>query len=263
MDILDRYRQSLSTLDRLDPDAERRLAHAARQGDPDARRRLVEASLPFVIGVAREYRRWGVPLEDLIQQGNIGLLQAASRFDPDRSCRLITYAVYWIRAEIRDYVMRQHRMARVGTTRSERRAIRAWRSRGLDGADSLVEESGMPAERAERLLAMLKHGDVSIDVPYGGRAPLVDRIRDDEPTPEEHLDATLGREHLRRRVADAIDTLSEREQRIVRARLMSEEPLTLEQLGTEMGVTKERVRQIEARLREKLRLELSELRAVA
>ena len=99
---LDQYRASLRRVETLDADAERELAREWADGNQAAGARLIESSLPFVISIAREYRRWGVPLEDLVQQGNLGLLKAASKFDPDKNCRLITYAAYWIRAEIRD-----------------------------------------------------------------------------------------------------------------------------------------------------------------
>ena len=98
---LDSYRRDLSSVAPLAADEEIELAKRWREGDRLAGERLVEASLPFVIKVAKEYRRWGVPMEDLIQQGNLGLLRAAKKFDPEQGCRLITYAVYWIRAEIR------------------------------------------------------------------------------------------------------------------------------------------------------------------
>ena len=98
-------------------------------GDQHAGTQIVEACLPFVVSIALEYRRWGVPLEDIIQQGNVGLLKAAAKFDPERECRLATYAAYWIRAEIREYVVRAFRVVRLGTTKGERRALRAYRTR--------------------------------------------------------------------------------------------------------------------------------------
>ena len=141
---LDRYRASLKRVEILDAEAERELAQRWAEGDDQAGALLIESSLPFVIAIAREYRRWGVPLEDLVQQGNLGLLKAASKFDPDKNCRLITYAAYWIRAEIRDYVVRSYRIVRLGTTRTERRAMRAFRRKPVESAQALAEENGMP-----------------------------------------------------------------------------------------------------------------------
>ncbi|MEZ4255058.1 MAG: sigma-70 family RNA polymerase sigma factor [Polyangiales bacterium] len=155
---LDRYRRSLAHVQVLEPAEELRLAAAWRAGDERAGQKLVEASLPFVIRIAREYRRWGIPLEDLIQQGNVGLLKAASKFEPAKDCRLITYAVYWIRAEIRDYVVRSYRIVRLGTTRTERRAMRMFRRTPVESVEALAEVSGMPLERAKALWPLLAEG---------------------------------------------------------------------------------------------------------
>jgi len=160
---LDRYRASLRRVEILDAESERELAQSWADGNQPAGARLIESSLPFVISIAREYRRWGVPLEDLIQQGNLGLLKAASKFDPEKNCRLITYAAYWIRAEIRDYVVRSYRIVRLGTTRTERRAMRAFRRKTFESAQTLAEESGMPLRRAKQLWPLLARGDVSLD----------------------------------------------------------------------------------------------------
>src|SRR5208282_411377 len=101
----------------------------------------------FVISIAVEYRRWGVPLEDIIQQGNLGLLRAARKFDVTRECRLATYAAYWIRAEIREYVVRGFRVVRLGTTKSERRALRTYRTTGESDPERLAASSGLTPER--------------------------------------------------------------------------------------------------------------------
>src|SRR5262245_14961304 len=114
------YRTELATRTTLTPEMEHDLADRFRRGDREAGRRLIEACLPFVMTIALEYRRWGLPMEDIVQEGNIGLLKAAERFDPDRGCRLATYAAYWIRAEIREYVARGYRIVRPGSSTSER-----------------------------------------------------------------------------------------------------------------------------------------------
>jgi len=260
---LDRYRRSLANVETLDPETERNLAERWRAGDERAGRQLVEASLPFVIRIAREYRRWGVPLEDLIQQGNLGLLKAARKFDPEKQCRLITYAVYWIRAEIRDYVVRTYRIVRLGTTRTERRAMRTYRRSGVDDAKQLAEESGMPLARAEKLWPLLAQGDVSLDLSYEDRGPAVDRLDAGTATPEDvtaHEDEMDG---VKAVLQDALGQLSDRERRIIEARLLAEDPITLEKLGRELGVSKERVRQIEERACTKLRGQLEDFRPAA
>ncbi len=260
---LDRYRASLRRVEVLDAETERELAQRWADGDQAAGARLVESSLPFVIAIAREYRRWGVPLEDLVQQGNLGLLKAASKFDPDKNCRLITYAAYWIRAEIRDFVVRSYRIVRLGTTRTERRAMRAFRRKAVDSPEALAEESGMPLSRARQLWPLLTRGDLSIDATTSDAPGAIERMSYKQPTPEE----SVARSEAVHRVRDALDSalrsLSAREQRIVEARILADEPRTLESLGREMGVSKERVRQLEVRAREKLRNRLEHLRPAA
>ena len=237
------------------------LALRWRHGDERAGRRLIEASLPFVITVATEYRRWGVPLEDLIQQGNLGLLKGAIRYEPERDCRLITYAVYWIRAEIRDYVVRAYRLVRIGGSKGERRALRAYRRTREDDPEKLAALSGISAERVERLQPMLKQRDVSLDASIDGESPAVDRLRDPGDSPEEIADQNDTADKRRARVDTALSTLNERERWIIERRILGEDTVTLEALGKVLGISKERVRQIETRALEKLRGTLSDLAA--
>ncbi len=261
--ILDRYRASLSNTPSLAAEEELDLARRWRTGDPDAGHRLIEASLRFVVSVALEYRRWGAPVEDLVQQGNVGLLKAAAKFDPAKGCRLITYAGYWVRAEIRDYVVRNYRVVRLGTTRTERTAMRSFRRHGSDNPTELAEASGMPRARAEKLLPLLQHRDISLDASNDEQPPRVTGLPTDIETPES---TTLRRDtvlNVRQVLDNTLPTLSDRERRIVEARLMSEDPMTLAELGSEMGVSKERVRQLEARVCAKLRALLEEFRPAA
>jgi RNA polymerase sigma-32 factor len=260
---VDRYRASLAHVEPLDAETERALAVRWRAGDDDAGRRLVEASLPFVLRVAREYRRWGVPLEDLVQQGNLGLLKAAAKYDPDKSCRLVTYAAYWIRAEIRDYVVRTYRIVRLGTTRTERRAMRTYRREGIGTAAELAQQSGMPQARAEKLWPLLAGGDMSLDARFGDRGPAVDRLRDQQADPERSVMRDHTNRAVREALSEALGELSDRERRIVEARMLADDPCTLEHLGREMGVSKERVRQLEARARRKLQHSLAHLAPAA
>lgn len=260
-DSFDRYRASLSHTEPLDPHLERELARQWSAGDAAAGDRLIKASLPFVIAVALEYRRWGAPLEDLVQQGNLGLLKAARKFDPGRDCRLITYAVYWIRAEIRDYVVRAYRLVRIGTTKGERRAMRAYRKTREEDPVELARVSGLPVEQVERLLPMLRTRDVSLDAHWDDEPSAFDRIADARIGPDEAFRAESDRAHAKHRVAAAIDRLPEREAMIVRERLLVDEPITLEALGVRLGISKERVRQLEERARKRLKEDLAELAA--
>lgn len=258
---LEAYRNSLTGISPLKPDEERSLAERWRQGDKIAGRKLIEAALPFVITIATEYRRWGVPLEDLIQQGNLGLLKATSRFEPGRDCRLITYAVYWIRAEIRDYVVRAYRVVRIGGSKGERRTLRAFRRTREEDPAKLAAIAGVSTESVERILPVLKQRDVSLDAAPDGDAPAIDRLRDDTASPEEQALDHAQDQHTRGRIDEAMSNLSQRERWILEHRMFGETEATLESLGRELGISKERVRQIEARALQKLRGALSDLAA--
>ena len=250
---LDAYRRDLSDIVPLSADEEQALAAAWRAGDQRAGARLVSCSLPFVIRIAKEYRRWGIPMEDLIQQGNLGLLRAALKYDPAAGCRLVTYAVYWIRAEIRDYVVRGYRIVRLGTTRSERKALRAYRRDGAESVEELAASSGMPLARAQQLWPLLSQRDVALDASWDDRGPAADRLSAPAASPEEELACCEERYCVRKLLDAAMGELSERERWIVEERMLADEPRTLESLGRELGVSKERVRQLEARARTKLR----------
>lgn len=260
---LDAYRRDLVDVAPLDAQTEKDLAVAWRAGDQRAGERLVEASLPFVIRVAKEYRRWGIPMEDLIQQGNLGLLKAAAKFDPEQGCRLITYAVYWIRAEIRDYVVRSYRIVRLGSTRTERKAMRAYRRDGVESVEQLAEISGMPLARAKKLWPILTQRDFALDASTDERGPAIDRLEDLADTPEERFARRERIEGVRAKLGEALELLSDRERQIISERLLTDEPRTLESLGRELGVSKERVRQLEARARGKLRGALADYQPVA
>jgi RNA polymerase sigma-32 factor len=257
------YRDSLSSVHPLDRESEKQLARRWIKGDKRAGEKLVEACLPFVISIALEYRRWGVPLEDIIQQGNLGLLRAAKKFDPSRECRLATYAVYWIRAEIREYVVRAYRVVRLGTTKAERRALRAYRTTKESDPDKLALVSGLTRERVEQLLPLLVARETSLDANTNDLPSVVERMPGSGASPEEDAGAKESRERAKQAVAVALKGLTSREQLIVRERMMSDEPATLQALGTILGVSKERVRQLEERARGKLRTELESLREVA
>jgi RNA polymerase sigma-32 factor len=257
---IDRYRASLRNREPLKPEAERQLARDWRAGDERAGHELISASLPFVIRTARMYLRWGIPLEDLIQQGNLGLLKAAERFDPDQGCRLVTYATYWIRAEIRAYVVRHYRIVRLGSTRTERRAIRAYRRERIANHKELAELSGMPEKRAAMLLPLLMQCDSSLDTQYGSHSPAITRLRDDVKTAGEQLVHHHRIVAVRKAMDVAMKVLSDRERRIIELRILGDDPPTLKAIGQEMGVSKERVRQLEVRARGKLAEQLSQFR---
>lgn len=254
------YRDNLSSVQPLDRETERELAKRWIKGDKRAGEKIVEACLPFVISVALEYRRWGVPLEDIIQQGNLGLLRAAKKFDPGKDCRLATYAVYWIRAEIREYVVRAYRVVRLGTTKGERRALRAYRTTHESDPEKLAAASGLTTERIERLLPLLMARETSLDANTNDMPPAVERMSSSTPTPEDESGANETRARAKAAVTEALRGLSDRERLIVKERMMTDEPVTLQRLGEMLGVSKERVRQLEERARGKLRSQLEGLR---
>jgi RNA polymerase sigma-32 factor len=254
------YRTQLANRTTLTPEAEHDLAIRWRAGDQAAGRQLIEACLPFVMTVALEYRRWGLPLEDIIQEGNIGLLKAADRFDPERGCRLATYAAYWIRAEIREHVARGYRIVRLGSSKSERRALRIYRKTHEKDPEALAALSGLTAERATELLPLLMARDVSLErsPTDDGRAP-VDKLADEGRSPEEEACLADERQQLSAALQKVVAELSPRERRIVRQRWLTDEPQTLEQLGVAFGVSKERVRQLEERAKKRMRARLEEI----
>jgi RNA polymerase sigma-32 factor len=247
------YRAMLSHIAPLTREAEQDLARRFIKGEAKAGDTLIAACLPLVVSIALEYRRWGVPLEDIIQQGNIGLLRAAKKFDPSKECRLATYAAYWIRAEIREYVVRAYRVVRLGTTKSERRALRLYRTSRETDPNVLAKASGLTPERVERLLPMLMGRETSLDANTNGAPSVADRTPARTASPEEETFAKESRALATKAVRGALGALNARERLIVEERLMADEPITLQELGDRLGVSKERVRQLEERARTKLR----------
>jgi RNA polymerase sigma-32 factor len=253
------YKAALGQRAPLSPEMERELAMRWRGGDREAGRQIVEACLPFVMTIALEYRRWGVPVEDLVQEGNIGLLKAAERFDPDRGCRLVTYAAYWIRAEIREYVARGYRIVRLGSSKSERRALRIYRRTHERDPDALAALSGLSRERVVELLPLLMARDTSLDkTTADGDAP-IDKLAATAPSPEEEACRADAQRQVSLALRRIVSELSPRERDIAQQRWLSDEPATLEELGAAFGVSKERVRQIEERAKKRVRARLEEI----
>lgn len=242
---------------RLTESEERELIERYQRGDKSAGGEIVAGSLSLVVSIALEYRRWGASLDDVVQEGCIGLLAAVTRFEPARGNRLSTYAAYWIRAQIREFVMRGYRTVRVGTTKDERRAVRHFRATREDDPVKLAEASGLSVERARELLPVLMHHDPSLEAEgaFTG-ASLLDRLEAEGPTPEDLFADEESGERTRVAYEEAMGELSAREQEILRARVDREEPLTLSEIGERLGVSKERVRQLEARACQKIRAKM-------
>lgn len=252
------YRRSLADVPRLNPDEERVLAERWQAGDRAAGDQLIKSCLSLVVAIAIEYRRWGISLEDIIQQGNVGLLKAIRKFDPTRGVRLATYASYWIRADIREFVVNAYRVVRIGTTKAERRALRAYRTSQARDVDSLAEVSGLSRERVEMILPLLASREASLDVEIGDSGTAFsDMLFSNDPSPEDAVSEDEIKSFAQGHVAEALTHLSDRERMIIEERFFTEEPPSLQELGDRMGISKERVRQLEERARKKLQRELS------
>jgi RNA polymerase sigma-32 factor len=258
----------------LSREDEHALAVAWRvSGDEDALHRLVTAHTRLVVAVAAKFRRYGLSMADLIQEGNIGLMKAAARFDPGREVRFSTYASWWIKAEMQDFVLRNWSIVRTGTTSSQKSLffnLRRLRARIM--AETASEE--LTAEGRARIAKELKVSpqdvadmeqrfaapDRSLDAPMASGeeegGSFIDMLEDESASPEQVViglkDAETRSAWLRR----ALEELTPRERRIISERRLTEEGVTLDALGAEFGVSKERVRQLEARALDKLRAHL-------
>ena len=242
------------------------LAQRSLAGDRAALARLISAHRRFVVKIARKYRNYGLPMNDLVQEGTIGFIQAVNRFDPSRDVRLNTYAKWWIRASIQDHVIRSWSLVRVGTTAAQKALFFKLRRMMADlkgGADALGEEFlaplakrfSMPVKDA-RAVAMRASGlDQSLNRPLGRDDPeeWLTQVPDQQPTPEDNVVAASERFFWNGLLARALAMLSPRERAIIRGRYLGERGVTREALGRELGISKERVRQLEARALAKLR----------
>ena len=268
-DPLGRYLQEIRKYPLLTREEEQRLAVRYREtGDPKAAEMLVTSNLRFVVKVAAEYTRFGAKLIDLVQEGNVGLMHAVREFDPLKEVRLITYAVWWIRGYIQEYLMRQYSMVRIGTTATQRKLFYQLQRQKeeLDrmGPDQAVAQiSGRLNVTPEEVVSMqqrLGSRDVSLDKPLSDsqNATLMDM---QTSTSEEAVDEQLGNLEQLHLLKDQIENLrpdlNEREQMVLDERLLADEPLTLQEIGEKYHITREAVRQIEQRLIEKLRVKLS------
>ena len=270
VNVFQRYLRSLRAAEVLPPEEERRLAFLYRDHkDHDAGTRLVRGNLRLVVKIAEEYGRSEDQLMDLIQEGNMGLLHALGKFDPDRGVKLSSYAAWWIRAYILKFVLANFRVVRLGTTLAQRKLfykLRRERERlERNGAEVDVNQLAValdvrPADVAEMEMR-LGSPEVSLDAPV--------RSDDDRPAPSSNLvssdpgirpDQQLEEDEFRNRLRSCIErfgqALTGRERQIFAERLVSDEPLTLQELGKRYGVSRERARQLESRLKEKIRVHL-------
>ncbi len=259
----------------LDSETELSLARAWRDhGDEKALHRLVNAYMRLAIAMASRYRRYGAPMPDLIQEAGVGLMKAAEKFDPDRGVRFSTYAVWWIKASIQDYVMRNWSMVRTGSTSSQKalffnlRRVRAKLEREagqngevLDGhrlREMIAEEIGVPLRDVEMMDARLAGADFSLNAQQAGEEgrEWVEALEDEAPQAAETVTRGADLDRVRGWLAGAMASLNPRERMIIIERKLRDEPRTLESLGQELGLSKERIRQLEAQALAKLRKRL-------
>lgn len=255
----------------LERDEERALAVRWRdQRDDVALHKLTAAHMRLVISIASRFRHYGLPAADLVQEGHVGLLEAAARFEPEREVRFSTYATWWIRASMQDYILRNWSIVRGGTSSAQKALffnLRRLRARMMrDGQRPSVamfaeigKAIGVSGKDVEVMDTRLSGPDVSLNAPLAdnsdqqGAAERVDFLVDGAPLPDESVSESIDTARRASWLADALKILSERELRIVRERCLVEDVATLESLGSRLGISKERVRQIESRAIEKLR----------
>jgi RNA polymerase sigma-32 factor len=244
------------------------------QADEKAMHELARAHMRLVIALAVRFRHYGLSLADLIQEGHVGLLEAAARFEPDRDVRFSTYATWWIRAAMQNYILHNWSIVRGGTSSAQKalffnlRRMRAKLAQAGDGpADSdvfsqIAEILGVSFSDVECMDARLSGSDLSLNAPVGDGESAVAQERlamliDDKPRPDEAVSLAIDTDRRTAWLHEALTALSERERRILRERRLADEAATLEALGDRLGISKERVRQIESRAMEKLRAALN------
>jgi RNA polymerase sigma-32 factor len=252
----------------LEPDEEYMLAKRWRaHGDHEAAHRLITSHLRLVAKIAMGYRGYGLPIAEVISEGNVGLMQAVKRFDPERGFRLTTYAMWWIRASIQEFILRSWSLVRMGTTANQKKLffnLRKAKSKicALEDGDMRPDQVQLIAHRLgvteQDVVDMNRRlgGDASLNAPIrddGGAGEWQDWLVDEAPSAERMMMDNEERDNRRKALGDALCGLSERERRIFEARRLAEDPITLEELADQFGISRERVRQIEARAFEKVR----------
>jgi len=266
VDSVDAYLQSLRKFPILSQEEEQELAiRFHEQGDLEAARQLVISNLRFVAHIARGYLGYGLPLADLIQEGNLGLMKAVRRFDPERKVRLVSFAVHWIRSEIHEYVLRNWSIVKVATTKAQRKLFfnlrsskkrLGWFSR--EEVETVAKDLNVKPETVLEMEHRLSHHDASFDLPMGCDdeddhfSPSA-FLKAPESTPEQELEESDWREQSTNMMRSALTTLDERSRNIIVQRWLDEEKSTLQDLADEYGVSAERIRQLEQNALKKLR----------
>jgi RNA polymerase sigma-32 factor len=252
----------------LERDQEYELAKRWRErGDREAANQLVTSHLRLAVKIAMGYRGYGLPVSEIISEGNIGLMQALNRFEPERGFRFSTYAIWWIRASIQDYILRSWSLVKIGTTANQKRLF--FKLRSAKNKIAAFESGDLRPDQVALIASSLDvtdqdvvdmnrrlGGDKSINAPLhedGETGEWQDHLVDQSPSPEAIVVEQDDREHQHNALTAAIGVLDDRERRIFEARHLADEPLTLEELAKNFRVSRERIRQIEVRAFEKVR----------
>ena len=264
---LTRYLEEIRRFPMLEPQNEYMLAKRWREhGDRDAAHKLVTSHLRLVAKIAMGYRGYGLPISEVISEGNVGLMQAVKRFEPEKGFRLATYAMWWIKAAIQEYILRSWSLVKMGTTANQKKLF--FNLRKAKSKISALEEGDLRPDQVKLIAKRLGvteqdvvdmnrrlGGDVSLNAPIredGDSGEWQDWLVDDVSDQETRLAESEELDNRRKALGDALSVLNERERRIFEARRLADDPITLEDLAAEFGVSRERVRQIEVRAFEKV-----------
>jgi RNA polymerase sigma-32 factor len=251
----------------LEPQQEYMLAKSWREhGDRDAAHQLVTSHLRLVAKIAMGYRGYGLPISEIVSEGNVGLMQAVKRFEPEKGFRLATYAMWWIKAAIQEYILRSWSLVKMGTTANQKKLF--FNLRKAKSKISALEEGDLRPDQVKLIAKRLGvteqdvvdmnrrlGGDVSLNAPIredGDTGEWQDWLVDDSVSQESRMVANQEADNRRQALGEALSVLNDRERRIFEARRLADDPITLEDLAEEFGVSRERVRQIEVRAFEKV-----------
>ncbi|NIS61525.1 MAG: RNA polymerase sigma factor RpoH [Proteobacteria bacterium] len=266
---LDLYMAQINQLPILSPREEFELALRYREkGDTEAAHKLITSNLRFVVKIALEYKNYGLKLLDLIQEGNIGLMMAVKKFDPRRGYRFISYAVWWIRAYIQNFIIKSWSIVKIGTTQAQkklfyklgkvRRLLEAPQGDRPQSYKDIAEDLGVKEEEIHEMEQRMGKRDLSLDLPFDEDQELTPLalLSDDSPDQEDLLIRSQDSQIQKNEISKALAKLSERERYIIGHRIMSDNPLTLREIGDTLHLSRERIRQIEKEALTKLRKEM-------
>jgi len=264
---LQSYLVQINQFPLLTHDEEFKLAVTYRKyNDIEAAQKLITSNLRFVVKVAFEYKSYGAKLQDLIQEGNIGLMMAVKKFDPYKGYRFISYAIWWIRAYIQNFIIKTWSLVKIGTTQAQKKLFykigKVRKALESDGADErkyerLAKDLDVAKEDIIEMEQRMSARDLSLDAPFdeGQELTHLDLLREESPNQEEAIAQEEEKRIREREVQNAMTRLNEKEVYVIKNRIMAEEPLTLQQIGDHLKLSRERVRQIESEALKKLKKE--------